>query len=841
MTPLGLLHHTAMPQGYTNSPSEFQNCTSFILQDEIPHVANVFINNLPIKGPETRYEDANGNAETLPANPGIHHFIWEHAVDVHWIMHRFVHAGRTFSGPKTQVCQPRVTILGQECHPDGRSPDHGKVSKIIDWPPLTMPKDVRLFLGLCGTVRIWIANYSLLAHSLINLYRKDAPFVWDTPQQQSFDALKAAVSSAPALHPIDYTSDLPVVLSVDTSQITVGFILSQYDPTGCKRPARYGSLPINERESRYSQAKLELYGLYHVLRHYRLFLYDVKCLHVKVDAKYIKGMLNEPDLQPNATINHWIDGILLFDFTLIHVPAVCHRGPDALSRCQPTDEDIEEGERDAEEADQWLEDILLFAQTHPLPYDSMTLPSFSSDNTSQDTVLRHILHFLETTQLPPFPSNTAHKHFIRRSLKYFLHSGQLFRRRGPRPPVKVIFDPDLRAQILNQAHEELGHHGVYGVFQAIRECFYWPQMYQDITHHVRSCHECQIRSTCKAEVPLVVSPSPCLFMKIYVDVMLMPKARGYCYLVAARDDLSLAAEGHALKHANADSLAKFFWEEIMCRYGVIAQIVTDNGSEVKGAFEKLMKRYSIPHIRISPYNSKANGVVERGHFIIREAIIKSCNGDINLWPTKVHHAFFADKVITCCSTGFSPFYLLHGLDPILPFDLFEATHLVEGFHSGMSSQELLALCIRQLEKRPDDVHAAFNMLYKSRLHSKAQFKKKYIRRLVKSSYEAGDLVLVCNTQVEKELDQKSKPRYLGPFEVVRCTQGGSYVLKEMDGTISARGVASVAKSGPRTGKRPRTEPDRNRSQPNFGLGCNGLWLVSVSVAPHWLGRKTVKN
>ena len=185
MTPLGLLRHTAMLQGYTNSPSEFQNCTSFILQDEIPHIANVFIDDLPIKGPATRYEDANGNAETLPANPGIQHFIWEHAVDVHRIMHRFAHAGRTFSGPKTQLCHPRVMILGQECHPDGRSPDHGKVRKILDWPPLSTPKDVRLFLGLCGTVHIWIANYSLLSCPLVNLYHKDAPFVWDTPQQDA--------------------------------------------------------------------------------------------------------------------------------------------------------------------------------------------------------------------------------------------------------------------------------------------------------------------------------------------------------------------------------------------------------------------------------------------------------------------------------------------------------------------------------------------------------------------------------------------------------------------------------------------------------------------------------
>ena len=32
-----------------------------------------------------------------------------------------------------------------------------------------------------------------------------------------------------------------------------------------------------------------------------------------------------------------------------------------------------------------------------------------------------------------------------------------------------------------------------------------------------------------------------------LDVMLMPKRRGYRYIVAARDDLSRATEGRALK------------------------------------------------------------------------------------------------------------------------------------------------------------------------------------------------------------------------------------------------------------------------------------------------------
>jgi len=272
--------------------------------------------------------------------------------------------------------------------------------------------------------------------------------------------------------------------------------------------------------------------------------------------------------------------------------------------------------------------------------------------------------------------------------------------------------------------------------------------------------------------------------------MLMPRRKGYRYIVAARDDLSRATEGRALKKANAKSLAKFFWEQIYCRYGTVAQVVTDNGPEVKGAFEILLTRLKIPQVRISPYNSKANGVVERGHFIIREAIVKACEGNIDLWPQKVAMAFFADRISTSSVTGFSAYFLLHGIHPLLPFDLTEASFMVNGFVTNMSSSDLLALRIRQLEKHPADILQAAQTLKNARFRSKAQFEKKFHKKLRRSVYQPGDLVLLRNTAVEKELNRKTKPRYLGPYEVDRQTKGGSYVLKEMNGTILRQGVAA---------------------------------------------------
>jgi hypothetical protein len=127
--------------------------------------------------------------------------------------------------------------------------------------------------------------------------------------------------------------------------------------------------------------------------------------------------------------------------------------------------------------------------------------------------------------------------------------------------------------------------------------------------------------------------------------------------------------------------------------------------------------------------------------------------------------------------------LLHATDPILPFDLTEATFMVEGFRAGLSTAELLALQIRQLKKHDADIKQAAATLKSVRFKSKEQFEKQFIRKLQKDSYKPGELVLMCNTRVKSSLDRKTKPRYLGPYEVERKTRGGAYILNELDGTL----------------------------------------------------------
>src|SRR5882724_11485064 len=109
---------------------------------------------------------------------------------------------------------------------------------------------------------------------------------------------------------------------------------------------------------RYSQAKIEIYGFWHALQAYRLYIIGVKNLRVEIDASYIKGMLNNLDIQPGAVVNRWIIGIKLFQFELVHVPGCLHTGLDGLScRAASPNNPINEDE----DTDNWLDRIMSFA------------------------------------------------------------------------------------------------------------------------------------------------------------------------------------------------------------------------------------------------------------------------------------------------------------------------------------------------------------------------------------------------------------------------------------------------------------------------------------------------
>jgi hypothetical protein len=261
-TPLGRFQLTRLPQGATNSVTVYQAQMTWILQDEIPNNVGIFIDDGGINGPESDY-----GGETLKENPGILKFIYEYAITLERILFRIEEAGLTISAKKFACCVPALDLVGHVVCKEGRKVSKKKLNKIETWPTPRNPTEVRGFLGVCVYVRMFIKNFSNIAAPLRKLTWKEAKWDWTDDCQKSFEQLKKIVGVDITLKKLDYGKNAgKIKLSVDSSKIAAGAVLSQEDSKGMDRPVLYESVVFSRRESSYSQSKLELCGVTKILK-----------------------------------------------------------------------------------------------------------------------------------------------------------------------------------------------------------------------------------------------------------------------------------------------------------------------------------------------------------------------------------------------------------------------------------------------------------------------------------------------------------------------------------------------------------------------------------------------
>jgi hypothetical protein len=102
-------------------------------------------------------------------------------------------------------------------------------------------------------------------------------------------------------------------------------------------------------------------------------------------------------------------------------------------------------------------------------------------------------------------------------------------------------------------------------------------MSQDITWFVLTCHICQVRKTQKILIPLVVAMPAPLFSKVYMDTMHMPTSSGYRFIVQGCCSLIYWPEWIQLRKESAKAIGLWILHDIIYRWGMILEIVMDNG------------------------------------------------------------------------------------------------------------------------------------------------------------------------------------------------------------------------------------------------------------------------
>ncbi|GJW19586.1 putative reverse transcriptase domain-containing protein [Tanacetum coccineum] len=87
---------------------------------------------------------------------------------------------------KCKVWLQEFHFLRHVVNIEGIPVDPSKIKAIKNWKPPKTPTDIRLFLGLAGYYRRFIANFSKIATPLTLLTQKDKKFKWGDEQENAF-------------------------------------------------------------------------------------------------------------------------------------------------------------------------------------------------------------------------------------------------------------------------------------------------------------------------------------------------------------------------------------------------------------------------------------------------------------------------------------------------------------------------------------------------------------------------------------------------------------------------------------------------------------------------------
>jgi ribonuclease HI len=365
---------------------------------------------------------------------------------------------------------------------------------------------------------------------------------------------------------------------------------------------------------------------------------------------------------------------------------------------------------------------------------------------------------------------------------YVIIEGELYKHGVCSPLLKCLSRTE-GIELMKEIHaglcgSHIGSRPLLG--KVFRQGFYWPKAASDAADLVQKCknyQKCARDHKQPSSLTQLIQPTWPL-QRWGLDLLgpLPPAQDNLRYDVVAVESFSKWIEAKPLATITSVTVQKFFWQNIVCRFGVPKAITVDNGTQFDAeAFKEFCDQIGTKIHFASVRHLESNGLVERANGIIMTVIMKLIfNQPRGNWPDELIKVVWSHNTTVSRSTGFTPFKLLFGDEVITP-------------------EEAKAGSIRTAASAKDeaDYHVAKDTIEGTRLQVveninkyQAETIKWRDRKVWLKNIKPGHLVLrrVANPDIVGKLQLK----WEGPFLVVSSSRPGSYRLKDMDGNNITR-------------------------------------------------------
>ena len=297
---------------------------------------------------------------------------------------------------------------------------------------------------------------------------------------------------------------------------------------------------------------------------------------------------------------------------------------------------------------------------------------------------------------------------------------------------------------------------------------------------MESCQTCQYFGPPLTQNNVQRIETSGLFQRFGLDfVGPLPRTKnGNRFILVATEYLSKWPLAKAVPNADAKTVAKFIYEEIVSVYGCPQEILTDRGSHFKNEMlENLASLFKIKHKFTSAYHPQTNGLTERFNKTLCDTLKKAALDNSLEWDLQIAPALLAYRVRPQSTTKKSPFELLYGVLAVLPISATLEVGKSASFDLDRREGELI------------DLNNLRSTLVKAIKKKNPLERRGRPKRLVKN-YEVGDLVLLHKPTMGSKLE----PAFAGPFVIVE-KRDNVYQLRSPGGKI-LRGMVNTSRLKP---------------------------------------------
>ncbi|KAL7868535.1 hypothetical protein SRHO_G00099190 [Serrasalmus rhombeus] len=598
-TPFGLFEWNRMPFGLCNAPSTFQRLMQRMFGDQQYQSLLLYLDDIIVFSSS----------------------VSQHVQRLEVVLGCLQKEGLKAKLGKCVFFKQEVGYLGHVISNKGVSTDPAKIEVVAQWQRPCTVLELRSFLGFASYYRRFVEGFAQLAGPLHKLVAaivgtktkkgsgQALGMAWTTQCEQSFEALKARLVSAPVLAYADFS--LPFILEIDASYSGLGAVLSQ-EHKGTVRPVAYASQGLRPPERNmvnYSSMKLEFLALkWAMTEKFREYLLGHKCV-VYTDNNPLSYLQSA---KLGATEHRWAAQLAAFDFEIKYRSGRSNKNADALSRQYQAGPSVTEyvpGTLVPELVRQASPVVPMVPATQTLV---SVLPGGSSLDMHSlqdaDPLLREVLVFWRKQVQP----SSAERRQVSRSAMALLRQwdrlvereGVLYRRvfrpDGGEEGFQLLLPAVLKSEVLKQLHQDHGHQGIERTTELVRKRCYWPDPTRD---------------------------------------------------------------------QRAPTVAQVLLREWFYKLGVPGRIHSDQGRSFESALiQQLCHLYGVERSRTTPYHPAGNGQCERFNRTLYNLLRTLPTSRKQDWASNLPQVVFCYNTTPHQGTGESPYYLMFGQEPRLPVD-----------------------------------------------------------------------------------------------------------------------------------------------------------------------------